>query len=113
MAFPALYQNIPKMLTMIQVGASRWPLYERKVMEMIIQPASSKPGLVSGTVVLLENYITMRVTEPHKRMKYRKFIIQLYPKFKERFVTTLPFIFSLDVKSMKIPSEVESPSGVS
>ncbi|GFX82731.1 HTH_Tnp_Tc3_2 domain-containing protein [Trichonephila clavipes] len=38
----------------------------------------------------------------------------LYPKFKERFITKLPFNFSLDVKSMKISSsEVESPSGVS
>ncbi|GFW39265.1 uncharacterized protein TNCV_1832511 [Trichonephila clavipes] len=40
-------------------------------------------------------------------------LIHLYPKFKERFITKLPFNFSLDVKSMKISSEVESPSGVS
>ncbi|GFX41180.1 SCAN domain-containing protein 3 [Trichonephila clavipes] len=35
------------------------------------------------------------------------------PKFNERFITKLRFIFSLDVKSMKISSsEVKSPSGV-
>ncbi|GFT60140.1 hypothetical protein TNCV_4687061 [Trichonephila clavipes] len=32
---------------------------------------------------------------------------------KERFITKLPFKCSLDVKAMKISSEVESPSGVS
>ncbi|GFV42121.1 hypothetical protein TNCV_3544481 [Trichonephila clavipes] len=36
------------------------------------------------------------------------------PKMKERFITKLPFNFSLDVKSMKISSsKVESPSEVS
>ncbi|GFY07825.1 HTH_Tnp_Tc3_2 domain-containing protein [Trichonephila clavipes] len=35
---------------------------------MLLQPASSRPGLVRGTVVLLENSITVRITEQHKRM---------------------------------------------
>ncbi|GFW35934.1 hypothetical protein TNCV_1927631 [Trichonephila clavipes] len=50
------------------------------------------------------------------RSRYREFIIHLYPKFKERFITKLPFSFSLDVKSYEdftSSSEVESPSGVS
>ncbi|GFV55696.1 hypothetical protein TNCV_754961 [Trichonephila clavipes] len=34
---------------------------------MLIQPASSQPGLVRGTVVLLENFTTVRVSEQHKR----------------------------------------------
>ncbi|GFT38941.1 hypothetical protein TNCV_388071 [Trichonephila clavipes] len=36
---------------------------------MLIQSASSHPGLVRGTVVLLENSITLRITEQHKRME--------------------------------------------
>ncbi|GFW36850.1 hypothetical protein TNCV_4348911 [Trichonephila clavipes] len=36
---------------------------------MLIQPASSQPGLVRGTVVLLENSLTVRVTEQQKRME--------------------------------------------
>ncbi|GFW35228.1 hypothetical protein TNCV_1695431 [Trichonephila clavipes] len=36
---------------------------------MLIQPCSSQPELARGTVVLLENSITMRVTEQHKRME--------------------------------------------
>ncbi|GFT97131.1 hypothetical protein TNCV_3857971 [Trichonephila clavipes] len=36
---------------------------------MSIQPVSSKPRLVRGTVVLLENSITVRITEQHKRME--------------------------------------------
>ncbi|GFS62448.1 hypothetical protein TNCV_1262401 [Trichonephila clavipes] len=38
----------------------RCPIYDRKVRRMLIQPASSQSGLVRGTVVLLENSITMR-----------------------------------------------------
>ncbi|GFU20427.1 hypothetical protein TNCV_2521921 [Trichonephila clavipes] len=38
---------------------------------MLIQPASSQPGLVKGTVVLLENSITLRITEQHKRIDKR------------------------------------------
>ncbi|GFT01716.1 hypothetical protein TNCV_4205311 [Trichonephila clavipes] len=34
---------------------------------MLTQPASSQLGLVRGTVVLLENSITVRITEQHKR----------------------------------------------
>ncbi|GFU68685.1 hypothetical protein TNCV_309001 [Trichonephila clavipes] len=33
---------------------------------MLIQPASSQPVLMRGTVVLLENSITVRITEQHK-----------------------------------------------
>ncbi|GFT07624.1 hypothetical protein TNCV_4045731 [Trichonephila clavipes] len=36
---------------------------------MLIQPSSSQSGLVGGTVVLLENSITVRITEQHRRMK--------------------------------------------
>ncbi|GFW34555.1 DUF1758 domain-containing protein [Trichonephila clavipes] len=36
---------------------------------MFNQPSSSQPRLVRGTVVLLENSITMRITEQHKRME--------------------------------------------
>ncbi|GFX12612.1 hypothetical protein TNCV_3157331 [Trichonephila clavipes] len=35
---------------------------------MLIQQVSSEPGLVRGTVDLLENSITGRITEQHKRM---------------------------------------------
>ncbi|GFX29665.1 uncharacterized protein TNCV_2749991 [Trichonephila clavipes] len=40
-----------------------WPIYDRKVKGMLFQPASSQPGLVGGTVVLLENSFTLRITE--------------------------------------------------
>ncbi|KFM77780.1 hypothetical protein X975_15866, partial [Stegodyphus mimosarum] len=59
MGFHALFQNIPKMLNRIYVWASRWPIYDRKFREMLIQPASSQARLVRGTVVLLENYTTV------------------------------------------------------
>ncbi|GFV98622.1 jerky-like protein [Trichonephila clavipes] len=36
---------------------------------MLIKLASSQPGLVRGAVVLLENSITVRITEQHKRME--------------------------------------------
>ncbi|GFX15011.1 uncharacterized protein TNCV_4897791 [Trichonephila clavipes] len=36
---------------------------------MLIQPASSQLELVRSTVVLLENSVTVRKTEPHKRME--------------------------------------------
>ncbi|GFT13058.1 hypothetical protein TNCV_431642 [Trichonephila clavipes] len=45
------------------------PVYYRKVRGMLIQPASSQPRLVRGTVILLEGYFTVRITELHKRMK--------------------------------------------
>ncbi|GFU28953.1 integrase catalytic domain-containing protein [Trichonephila clavipes] len=48
---------------------NRWPIFDRKVRRMLIQPSSSQPGLVRGTVVLLQNYITVRVSEQHKRME--------------------------------------------
>ncbi|GFY33594.1 putative transposable element [Trichonephila clavipes] len=32
---------------------SKWPVYDRKVRGMLLQPASSQPGLVRGTVALL------------------------------------------------------------
>ncbi|GFW62156.1 hypothetical protein TNCV_1685871 [Trichonephila clavipes] len=52
--------------------------------------------------------VLLKINHHHHRL------IHLYPKFKERLITKLPFNFSLDVKSMKISSsEVESPSGVS
>ncbi|GFY19992.1 hypothetical protein TNCV_2146851 [Trichonephila clavipes] len=35
---------------------------------MIIQPASIQPEFFRGTVVLLENSITVQITEQHKRM---------------------------------------------
>ncbi|GFU88529.1 hypothetical protein TNCV_4442061 [Trichonephila clavipes] len=36
---------------------------------MFNQPANCQPGLVRGTVVLLENSITMRITEQSERME--------------------------------------------
>ncbi|GFV04352.1 hypothetical protein TNCV_919731 [Trichonephila clavipes] len=41
----------------IMLWASRWPIYDIKVREMLIQSSSSQPGLVRGTVVLLGNTI--------------------------------------------------------
>ncbi|GFW36585.1 hypothetical protein TNCV_1955851 [Trichonephila clavipes] len=41
---------------------------------MLIHSASSQPGLVRGTVVWLENSITVRITEQHKRMERKKLI---------------------------------------
>ncbi|GFX52077.1 hypothetical protein TNCV_4654061 [Trichonephila clavipes] len=38
---------------------------------MLIQPASSQPRLLRGTVVLLENSITVQITEEYKRMEYQ------------------------------------------
>ncbi|GFV49599.1 hypothetical protein TNCV_2814571 [Trichonephila clavipes] len=62
--------------------AVRWPIYDRKVSGMLIQSASNEPGLVRGTVVLLENSLTMRTTEQNKRMEV--FTQQLYvPKYVE------------------------------
>ncbi|GFX87747.1 hypothetical protein TNCV_2190241 [Trichonephila clavipes] len=59
------------MLNKIKVWASRWPIYDRKVRGMLIQSASSQPGLVRGTVVFLENSITVRITEQHKWMEFQ------------------------------------------
>ncbi|GFU05475.1 hypothetical protein TNCV_3291171 [Trichonephila clavipes] len=42
---------------------------ERKVRGILHQPASSQPGLVRGTVVLLENSITAHITGEHKWME--------------------------------------------
>ncbi|GFW34749.1 hypothetical protein TNCV_953771 [Trichonephila clavipes] len=42
---------------------------EKKVRGMLLQPASSQPGLERGTVVLQENSITVRIIGEHKRMK--------------------------------------------
>ncbi|GFS98445.1 hypothetical protein TNCV_3478401 [Trichonephila clavipes] len=42
---------------------------ERKVRGMLLQPASSQPGLLRRTVILLENSITVRITEQNKRME--------------------------------------------
>ncbi|GFU41290.1 hypothetical protein TNCV_3011161 [Trichonephila clavipes] len=36
---------------------------------MLIQPAISQPGLMRGTVVLLESSVTVRIIERHKRME--------------------------------------------
>ncbi|GFX74259.1 hypothetical protein TNCV_838131 [Trichonephila clavipes] len=36
---------------------------------MVIQPASCQPGLVRGTVIFLENSITVWIVEQHKRME--------------------------------------------
>ncbi|GFT30721.1 hypothetical protein TNCV_759161 [Trichonephila clavipes] len=41
------------------------PIYDKKVRGMLIKPASSQMGLVKEAVVLLENSITMRITEQH------------------------------------------------
>ncbi|GFW74288.1 hypothetical protein TNCV_2524911 [Trichonephila clavipes] len=48
--------------------ASMWLIYDRKIRGMLIQSAICQPGLVRGTVVLLENSITVQITEQHKRM---------------------------------------------
>ncbi|GFW82577.1 hypothetical protein TNCV_4694591 [Trichonephila clavipes] len=50
----------------VRFVAYRGPIYDRKVRRMLIQPASSRLGLVRGTVVLLENSITVRITEQYK-----------------------------------------------
>ncbi|GFX49082.1 hypothetical protein TNCV_786381 [Trichonephila clavipes] len=50
-------------------GASRLPIYERKVRGMLMQPVSSQPGLVRGTVALQEKSVTVRITEQHKWME--------------------------------------------
>ncbi|GFV90355.1 hypothetical protein TNCV_4380701 [Trichonephila clavipes] len=68
MAFHALFQNIPKIVNGIYFWDSRWPIYCRKGRIMPIKPASSQPTLVGGTVVLLENSITVRIAEQHKWM---------------------------------------------
>ncbi|GFU43093.1 hypothetical protein TNCV_109161 [Trichonephila clavipes] len=44
MAFHALFQNIPKRFNRIYVWVSRWPIYDRKVRGILIQPASSQLG---------------------------------------------------------------------
>ncbi|GFU54781.1 hypothetical protein TNCV_1082351 [Trichonephila clavipes] len=67
MFFHALLQNILKILNSIYVGASRWSISDRKVSGICLQPASSQPTLVRGTVVFLENSITVRITEQYKR----------------------------------------------
>ncbi|GFT21824.1 hypothetical protein TNCV_3179351 [Trichonephila clavipes] len=48
---------------------SEWPIYDRKVREMLIQSASSHQGLVRNTVVFLEKSIALQKTEQHKRME--------------------------------------------
>ncbi|GFV89118.1 uncharacterized protein TNCV_4913171 [Trichonephila clavipes] len=45
---------------------------------MFIQPTSSQPGLVRGTAVLLENSITVRITEQNKRIE--RIAQQIYVK---------------------------------
>ncbi|GFV40359.1 hypothetical protein TNCV_4092231 [Trichonephila clavipes] len=57
------------MLNRISFWASRWPIYDRKGRGILIQPASSQTGLMRGTDVLLENSITVRITEQHKRIE--------------------------------------------
>ncbi|GFW56570.1 hypothetical protein TNCV_1862801 [Trichonephila clavipes] len=59
------------MLYRIYVWASRWPIYDRNVRRECLskQTASSQPGLVRDTVVLLENSITVWIIEQHERMK--------------------------------------------
>ncbi|GFW45727.1 thioredoxin-related transmembrane protein 1 [Trichonephila clavipes] len=47
----------------------QWPIYDKKSEECSsIQPASSQLGFVRGTLVLLENSITVGITEQHKQM---------------------------------------------
>ncbi|GFT75722.1 hypothetical protein TNCV_3125221 [Trichonephila clavipes] len=58
MAFHALFQNIPNRLKRIQVWAFSGSIYD-----------ISQPGLVRGTVALLENSLTVRKKEQHKRME--------------------------------------------
>ncbi|GFY32503.1 hypothetical protein TNCV_3560111 [Trichonephila clavipes] len=43
------------------------PIYDRKVRGMLIQPASSQLRPVRGAAVFLENSITVRITEQHKK----------------------------------------------
>ncbi|GFW57033.1 hypothetical protein TNCV_3473161 [Trichonephila clavipes] len=45
---------------------------------MLIQPANSRPGLVRGTVVLLENSITVWITEQHKRMESSNLVCRIH-----------------------------------
>ncbi|GFY16923.1 transposable element Tcb1 transposase [Trichonephila clavipes] len=40
---------------------------------MLLQPASSQPELMEGTVVLLENSITVRITKEHKQMEANQY----------------------------------------
>ncbi|GFV33652.1 hypothetical protein TNCV_4567671 [Trichonephila clavipes] len=77
---------------------------------------STQESKISTCCLLITKGVTSSnpVLQKTCRVGCRKFIIHLYPKFKERFITKLPFKFSLDVKSMKISSsEVENPPGVS
>ncbi|GFV26219.1 hypothetical protein TNCV_3150191 [Trichonephila clavipes] len=47
---------------------SRWPR-QKSSEECSSNQSAVKPGLVRGTVVLLENSITVRITEQHERME--------------------------------------------
>ncbi|GFW92200.1 transposable element Tcb1 transposase [Trichonephila clavipes] len=72
------WDRIPQLVinSLIESMPQRWPIYDRKVRGTLIQPACNQPGLVRGTAVLLENSITVRITEQHKRVEV--IIYQLY-----------------------------------
>ncbi|GFX79240.1 hypothetical protein TNCV_695521 [Trichonephila clavipes] len=57
------------MLNRVYVWAFRRPIFDRKIRIMIIQSASSQPGLVKGSGAFLGNPITTRISEHHKRME--------------------------------------------
>ncbi|GFW25463.1 hypothetical protein TNCV_3721911 [Trichonephila clavipes] len=57
------------MLKRIYFWTSRWPIYDRKVRGMLIQPANSQPGLARGIVVLQETSTTVRIAEKLKQIE--------------------------------------------
>ncbi|GFT63766.1 hypothetical protein TNCV_423831 [Trichonephila clavipes] len=61
--------NKPKCKSEGRVRKNEEVRKEKKVRGMLLQPASSQPGLERGTVVLQENSITMRIIGEHKWMK--------------------------------------------
>ncbi|GFV32273.1 uncharacterized protein TNCV_1675591 [Trichonephila clavipes] len=68
---------------------------------MLIQPARSQLGLVRGTVVLLENSITLRITEQHKRMEFALSLV-FYPP-------SLYSWYTLDTVDFENPSYLTIP----
>ncbi|GFU47516.1 hypothetical protein TNCV_2000201 [Trichonephila clavipes] len=55
------------MLNRVQVRASEGQFVTEKS-DMLIKPAFTYPGLARGTIILLGNSITVRITEQHKRI---------------------------------------------
>ncbi|GBL84569.1 hypothetical protein AVEN_191042-1 [Araneus ventricosus] len=69
MCFDAFLQNIPKVLNRIYVWASRWPIHDREVRGMLIEPGSSQLEPVRSAVILVKCSISMWMTVQHKWME--------------------------------------------